>query len=132
MAGDRIGDQAALRELRDEMVQLGESEEQIDFGNLLRELLLVALDQTSDGHDGLDAPPLSFSFAAARMASMDSCLAASMKPHVFTRMTSASGSTGVTTAPWPTSSPTSRSESTVALSQPSEMTPSFIRDSSRI
>src|SRR6266487_3294868 len=53
-----------------------------------------------------------------------------MKPQVLMRMTSAASSSGVTTAPCPTSSPTSRSESTVALSQPREMTPSFIRGSS--
>src|SRR6266540_2244542 len=71
--------------------------------------------------------PPSFSLAASSIASIDSCLAASMKPQVLTRITSAAGRSGVTTAPWPTSSPTSRSESTVALSQPREMTPSFIR-----
>src|SRR5438105_15842272 len=50
-----------------------------------------------------------------------------MNPQVLTRITSARGRSGTTTAPWPTRSPTRRSESTVALSQPSETTPSFIR-----
>src|SRR5205814_1661859 len=33
MCGDRIGNQPALRQLRDEVMQLGESVKQIDFGN---------------------------------------------------------------------------------------------------
>ena len=52
-------------------------------------------------------------------------------PHQEVARFGADESSGVTTAPCPTSSPTSRSESTVALSQPREMTPSFIRGSSR-
>ena len=37
------------------MVEVGESEEQVDFGDLLLELLLVALDQAADRNDGLHA-----------------------------------------------------------------------------
>src|SRR5512137_912058 len=48
-----------------------------------------------------------------------------MNPQVLTRMTSASSSARVTAAPCPTQSATRRSESTVALSQPRERTPSF-------
>ena len=55
MCGDGIGNQPALRQLRDEVMQLGESEKQIDFGNLLRKLLLVALHQATDGDDRLDS-----------------------------------------------------------------------------
>ncbi len=55
MVGDRIFDEAAFRELRNQMVQLGESEHEIDFGNLLLQFLLVPLDETADRHDRLDA-----------------------------------------------------------------------------
>ena len=52
--GDRVGDQAPRRQLGHETVQVGESEEQVDLGELLQQLLLVALDQTPDGHHRFD------------------------------------------------------------------------------
>ncbi len=55
MRRDGIGDQAAFRELRNEMVQLGETEKQVDFRNLGLQLLLVPLDEATDRHDRLDA-----------------------------------------------------------------------------
>ena len=70
--------------------------------------------------------PCRLSSPALIKASIDSLFAASMKPHVFTSTTSAVSSSETIRAPWPTSSPSRRSESTVALSHPSEMTPSLM------
>ena len=55
MGGDRVRDQAALRQLGDQVVQLREPQHQVDFRDLRRQLLLVALHETSDGDDRLDA-----------------------------------------------------------------------------
>ena len=51
---DRVGNQAALRELGHEMMKLREPEKQIDFGNLSLQLMLVSLHETTDRHDRLD------------------------------------------------------------------------------
>src|SRR5687768_3404821 len=56
---------------------------------------------------------------------MDSRFAASMKPHVLTRMTSACPRSVVCSAPWARSSARYRSVSTVFLSQPRVTRPTF-------
>src|SRR5688572_16906950 len=72
------------------------------------------------------ARPSSLSRPACTIASMDSFLAASMNPQVLTRMTSASSTTSVGSAPRSASSARYRSESTVFLSQPRVTTETFI------
>ncbi len=54
VGGHRVGNQPALGEHRHEVVQVGESEKQIDFRDLLLQLLLVSLHETADGNDRLD------------------------------------------------------------------------------
>src|SRR5712672_1865071 len=51
MARDGILNQAAAAQLRDEMVQVGESEEQVNLGNFGLQLLLVTLYQAPRGHN---------------------------------------------------------------------------------
>ena len=52
VARDRVGNQPALGEGRHEVVQVGESEKEIDLRNFLLQLVLVPLDQAADGNDG--------------------------------------------------------------------------------
>ena len=54
MRGDGIREQAPLSERGDELVQIGESQEEIDFRHLSCQLLLVALHQAADRHDRFD------------------------------------------------------------------------------
>ncbi len=66
---------------------------------------------------------------ASTMASIDSRFAASMKPQVFTTISSASLAERTGSSPNPASSASTRSESTVFLSQPIVMTLTFMRGS---
>jgi len=54
VARERVVDQAALGERRHQVMQVGEPEKQVHLGDLLLQLLLVALDQASDGHHRSD------------------------------------------------------------------------------
>jgi hypothetical protein len=54
MRGDRVIDETALRELGNEVLELGESQKQVDFGDFLLQLVLIALDETPDRDDGFD------------------------------------------------------------------------------
>jgi len=53
MAREGVVDQPALGERRHQVMEVGESEKQIDLRDLLLELLLVSLDETSDRDDRL-------------------------------------------------------------------------------
>jgi hypothetical protein len=54
VGGDRIGNQAALRQLWDQVMELRKAQEEVDFRNLVLELMFVALHETPDRHDRLD------------------------------------------------------------------------------
>ncbi len=54
VSGHRVGDQAALGELGHEVMEIGEPEEQVHFGDLGLQFLLIALDQAPHRHDRLD------------------------------------------------------------------------------
>jgi hypothetical protein len=64
--------------------------------------------------------PVFFSSAISRIASIDSCLARSMKAQVLTTSTSASRASAVNVCPACSVSPSITSESTRFLGQPSE------------
>src|SRR2546427_490698 len=71
------------------------------------------------------ARPIFLYSAISRMVSMDSCLAGSMKLHVFTTSTSAWSGCGVSSCPRATSSPIMTSLSTRFLGQPKLTNPTF-------
>ena len=56
MRSDGILEQAPLSERGDQLVQIGESQEEIDFRNLGGQLRLVSLHQAPDRHDRLYRP----------------------------------------------------------------------------
>ena len=60
MRGDGILEQAPFGERGDELVQVRESQEEIDFRDLGSQLLLVALHQAPDRHDRPDAALFQF------------------------------------------------------------------------
>ena len=55
MRGDRVRDQAARGERGHQVVEVREAKEQVDLGDLGRELCAIALDQAPHRDDGLDA-----------------------------------------------------------------------------
>jgi hypothetical protein len=56
MGGDGIGQQAALGERGHQVMQVGETEEQVHLGHLGLQLLAVALDQAPHRHHRLHRP----------------------------------------------------------------------------
>ena len=54
MPGDGIGDEPPTRQLGHQVMEIGESQEQVDLGDLLLQLRLVPLHQATDRHDRFD------------------------------------------------------------------------------
>ena len=73
---------------------LTRSEDRVDLGNLLAQLVSIALRQAA-GHDQSLTRPVFLCSAISRMVSMDSCFALSMNAQVLTMSTSASAASRV-------------------------------------
>ena len=73
------------------IVELAGADKRIDLGQLLHQIVAIALYQAAGNDDALRLP-FALSRVASRIASTDSCLADSINPQVLTTIVSASSS----------------------------------------